>query len=524
MNKRSGDGFLPMWGVPEQVPLRGSICASHTVTGREGIADAAATLAKLDFQSASSHVPDRGHLQAADALAAEPLTRAAVNHVAALPQAGEVPPEEAALRERLRLIKDLQANSPTSACRDVRRVVEQVVTDCMDVLRQRLTASFDADPAAHAEAVRQVRTVLAETRWPTPNGQPLQRLTNACTKLHELPRFEDRLTPEVYRRVCAYLGQEGRAAAEGALEEVVRSVAAEAYQRQLPGLTRFLREAEQQGQRYAEQVKAFLDALAENQRAVRAQRQGRSSSVSVLLPGVGADEVLSGMKAARDCPDTHALATQLHADFAARLRETARRSHPQVDADRASVPTLLLHLGATELADAWLRLVEENLGGGHSLYDQARAYGLTRLAEELWQTAAPTCFFLGRDHDRFGMNLTEVAVVRLPLARGPADEQARGELAEFFRRRSLNCDVTDGSRADAEISVCRINAGWVIGAELANGALIQRYGQASDQGHPPHLLGLVSDAELGKASTAYLHLLSYSPAQRNGRGEDSLGR
>jgi hypothetical protein len=217
---------------------------------------------------------------------------------------------------------------------------------------------------------------------------------------------------------------------------------------------------------------------------------------------------VNALLVAKDCMEVATLASKMIGEFELRLRDRAGRSYPH--AATAGLPSLMLHVSYTDLVAVWTGLLDAiQRVPGFSLYERVRAFGLDAAADLLWERAGPTCFFAGRDHEVFGVSIKETAVLALPPARGgPEDERIRGELEQRFRAKAEDncCHVTHGAGSD-ELTVCRILAGFPIGIEYANHALLQSYAAASTRGHLPHLVGIVGDSELGRASPAHLALL-----------------
>jgi hypothetical protein len=276
---------------------------------------------------------------------------------------------------------------------------------------------------------------------------------------------------------------------------------------------------EQHGVQYQLQVAAFLSALADQEQLHRLDEQSTPSSIALVLPGPSQAEIISALMASRDSADMTTLTGKLAGEFELRLRDRARRSQPQAGGGLAS---LLLCIPYAELATVWTGLLEDvRRVSGFSLYERLRAYGLDAAVDLLWQRAAPTGFFAGRDHEAFGVTVHEVAVVALPPAHGgPEDERIRGELALRFHNRAENrCQVTDGAGGD-ELTVCRINTGWPIGIEQANHVLLQSYAAAGKRGHLPHLVGILTDSELGRPSPAYLAIAGGETAPTNSNGKE----
>lgn len=511
MSPSLGNGHQPMWGIANQVPNRGSIGVAHTVNNHDGIARAATEIFTRAIELADSRPLERGYESALRRVAPEALTRTALAALETAPGLDTEERDAESLRHRLALMKELSARTSSTRTQEVRRLVSQVVRDDVDKLLDSVRQSFDVNPVATSGVIRDIQANLAEMQWPQPTNSHTKKLVRITATIAELPGHEERLLPETLQRVIQDQSQAGWEAAAAALHEVVQSLVADEWQRQWPQLQASLQDVSHRCIGYEQAARQVHEALDENERMLREDQQSKASSVAMMLPGPTADEVVNGMKTVNHCADTPALANKMFAEFDVRLRQLARETHTHLDADGASLASLLLDLPVKDTTTEWLRLFDEHLGHGHSLYARVGAMGTETVTEFLWKRAAPTCFFLGRDHERFGMNITEVAIVRLPPTVGAEDPRIREHVASLFRGYSRNCHITTGAVDDREINVCRINCGFVIGIESANHSLIQRYGEAAEHGHLPHLAGIVADSPLGGPSSAYLSLLDSPP-------------
>lgn len=513
------NNYLSMWCIPDQRPSRGSIGVAHTAFSRSGRAEAGRTLAEEAVRLWHARPPDRAHEQQTDALALEHLVGAVESKVATFLQGT---PTAEQLEERLKLLTELQARNATASYRQVAHAIELVVAERTGKVGDGLGAAFDANPVAVGEALAHVRDALRGLVWPTTEtSAALKRFDRLVQKLRDLPEFEARLTPQATSRVSAYLVEEARAVASRATHEVLEMLTADALRRHLPSVTAALCDLEERGVRYQQQVTAMVNALADQVRVHHQDEQGTASSIALLLPGPSQHEIVGALMVAKDCTDITTLATKMIGEFELRLRDRASRSYPH--AASAGLPSLMLHLPYTELVTVWTRLLDAiQRVPGFSLYERLLAFGLDAAADQLWALAAPTCFFAGRDHEVFGVGIQEIAVVALPPARGgPDDERIRGELAQRFRAKAEDncCQVTDGAGSD-ELTVCRILAGFPIGIEYANHALLQSYVAAGNRGHLPHLVGIIGDSELGRPSPAHLALL-HSNTTSNGNATEN---
>ena len=193
------------------------------------------------------------------------------------------------------------------------------------------------------------------------------------------------------------------------------------------------------------------------------------------------------------------MASKFFDRFEKTLRERAPRACPWLDADRECLANLLRAIDADLLAAAFAELVEESLGPGHTLYEIIAGFGVDKSAQFLHARAAPTCHFGSRDIEAFNFDPLNLTIVCLPEAVGPRDPDIRTALKAAFEKLG-DCTFTVGPSTQRTVSVVRVYAGWCIGIEQANQALLQRYVRSGESGHTPHLLGLVTDSLLGEVS------------------------
>jgi hypothetical protein len=411
---------------------------------------------------------------------------------------------------------------PTAAYRQVAQAIELLVAECTNRVRDALQAAFDSNPVAISEALAHVREAIGRFAPPTTEGSAsLKRLDDLVQKLRDLPGFEERLVEQTAKRISDNLTEEARSAAALATHEILQVLTADALRRHLHTVTAASRDLEERSVRYQQQVTAFRNALTEQVQMRHQEEQASASSVAVLLPGPNQHDIIAALLVAKDCANKTTLVSQMIAELEVCLRERASRSCPEA-APGTGLPTLMLLLPYTELAAAWIGLLDSvQRVPGFSLYERLGAFGLDAAADQLWELAAPTCFFSGRDHEVFGVNVQEIAVISLPPASGgPNDERIRGDLAQRFRAKAEDncCHVTDG--AGSELTVCRIKAGFPIGIEHANHTLLQSYVAA--RGHLPHLVGIIGDSELGRPSPAHIALLQNQiPATPNTKENQS---
>lgn len=503
----NGNTFLPMWGIPDQIPSRATATTSKTNVGRGGVIDAAAALGRQVFETIKLARGERAHVQAIDDLNPGRLSKMAMTAITSLAQFESTPMTLAEVNERYEVLKHVAAGTASRDAREIAEAVQKVVEGRTAEVRAGFGKLFDQQPADVVDAVVQGRQQLNDYTPPRGNLKLLAKLRRILQRLHELPQFETSLVPGTYQGVRTALLQEARKATEEALVEVIDGQTWAALQDKRPTLEVFFKEIQARGVKFQTQVSAVVDDLAEKQQEARQQEQEMASSATLTLPGPDKDEVLTGMRTVAGCAEVSALVELLVPEFDAALRTFARHHYPHLDAQNASFATLNVEIRSGEIAEILVRLVESRLGTGHSLYQLVERYGIAKCAEYLVQRAGATCFFAGRTEHRFGFTPMEFAILRMPPAKDSADEEVRELFRGEVEHLAPNLHVDEGNDLDREISITRFFCGWIIGTEAANGALLQHYAFAGDEGHPPHLVGIVSDSPLGKVSPAYRNLL-----------------
>ena len=172
---------------------------------------------------------------------------------------------------------------------------------------------------------------------------------------------------------------------------------------------------------------------------------------------------------------------------------------------------LLLALPVGEVVDAFRGLVVESISGTHSFYETCQTYGLERLVSELVNRSQITSWFDGRDDSRFGIAKFHLTIVRMPSAVAPKDVQIKELMEGLFRQAGFHQLLTNGH--ERSLSVLRIYAGWPVGIEGGNTALLEAYGRSRLTGHLPHTVNVLPDSQAGEHAPGILKLLG-QPGQK----------
>ena len=502
-----------MYGIPDQIPLHGTITTAYTVIGEEGNAAAKSLLAARIFELFDQSRDERSFVQAIDALSPSTLAARAMTSVMSLSDCGDPPTTVTELKERHKLLRDVESGNTTPATRTMHDCVKKVVDDQREKLSQNLLRVFDACPASVCDAVAEVRERFQEFLRPAAGLKHLPKLSTVLRTLQEFSQFENEFLPEIDERVRAALLQEARTQAEKAFREVIERKVCKLLEQLRAELEAALKDLESRAQRFRQVIGDIHGQFVERQKELAREEEDRVSTACLSLPSPDKEQVLTGMKSALGCSDLAELANQLASQFEARLREHAKRVCPYLEAERASVPALMLEATTADLTQLIDDTVEDNLGNGHSLYELVDAYGVERAVKYLYERAGPTCSFSGRDCETLGVSPDELSIVRLPRARSPDDERIRTRIKNHFKKLP-KCHVDEEGETGREILLSRVHCGWPIGIESANSALHMAYIQSADHGHIPHLLQFLPDSPLGRIVPALRGLPGFS---RNGK-------
>lgn len=288
---------------------------------------------------------------------------------------------------------------------------------------------------------------------------------------------------------------------EGSLILIAQELSDELLRAELTKLIAFLDELAARGNDFSKRMHTTLSELEHRQKeAAQAQHISRASVV-MALQGPDEKEVLVGMIARNRCADLNQLTAVLLDAFETRLRQGVPRLCPYLDANTASLPDIIRAVAPATLAEEFLRLVEESVGPGHTVYEVIAKHGVDSVADFLYRRAAPTCHLGERDVEPFNISPVSLAIVRLPPTVGSRDSEIRESLMAAFEKRGA-CTFTEGTPSDRSVTAVRVHLGWPIGIAEENRSLLDRYLRSGERGHLPHLVKLVPDAPLGTVSPA----------------------
>ena len=514
MSYRSG--AMSMFGTSQQIPLQGSIITAYTMISEEGNIVAKALIARNICERLEEKNNESSFLQVTDSLNPNNLTKRIMTSVNSIPGLGASLETVDDIHARYEYLRHIELGNATSDVHAVYNCITNVLNEHYNELRESLFRVYDNCPSMVSDAIAAVRHKLQGLSGCKEELKHLTKLRRMVKTLHELALYEGEIPGKTLERTKRSLLQEARLDADRSLAEIVQRKVYRAIEKRNVQFEDTFKDLEYKAYIYQQRVADIYDYFAEREKQVSRNDAERMSMACLSLPGPDKEQVLSGIKAALSCSDLTEVTNVLVSDFEARLREYGKKTCPYIIAGSASIPTLMLEIGAEDLGKLINDMVEDNLGHGHSPYQIIETYGIERVAKCLHEKAAPTCSFSGRDCETLGVSIDEITIARLPKARTPSDEKILTRMKDHLKK-NPKCHLTEGGESEKEILLTRVQGGWPIGIENANSALHMAYVESGERGHVPHLLYLLPDSPLGctiPAINQYLDL-SKQPKEEN---------
>ncbi len=504
---------LPFWNTPNERFVRGSLNFAETEIGSGGVD--ASCLGVLDALDERLHrdPPARSVASALTNLSPRHAASAVRDRVSGIPELAPPGTDPAALRARRDTLASLAAGHEPSIRRKATAAAEEVAAAGMAILRAFLEQAFGTQPRRIAEVVAQVRTHRASEAECAVDRDALRRFGRLVQCLGELTDRRDALPDRTWRNAVAKLSARARDAYEEALTAFAAEAALEVLGNHLPKIEKALAEAARHGTAFQERIEGVRTAL-RGPAIPDGIAPPTPPTTVLLLDGATEGEVMATLRQRLGAADPDALGEKVRAVLEPQLRARADRAQPALPPG-ASLPMVLIGLDAACIAAELRALVEDATREGFGLYDLVDRHGVDAAARFLWTRSGPTCHLGGRAIEAFGVTPTEVAILRLPTPANDRERAIAERLANSFRGHG-SCEVrySDGARS---VSALRVLAGFPIGIEEQNRALLERYARAKELGHKPHLAGLVPDSPNGEASPAILRLREQIRALRKTR-------
>jgi hypothetical protein len=482
--------LLPFLDPDQNSLLRMSLNCALTDQGSAGAqAVAVALLNGLLEEQQTRQLHERLDL---DALDAQRLVDAVIQQVHNLPEVQEVLAEGPATGQRL--LRDLAARKSLRVVRRIDETVRLATAEPLEVLRTRLHERLQDAPLTCLDGLEEIARLLRDYAFPAPDYASHSRLAaglrsiDAVERAPGIGKLKERLAATLARQCEHELEQAFKASALELISGELRKGVAG-----LLALVDDLRARQMAYRRNTDEVRGTL----QRQHAEAKQRTVHArSSVFLELPTPSCEQLLSGIRDNLKCADQAALAAQFQDKLHFALNETARQRRPFITTP-ATLTDLLIQMPAADVAEGVHEVVADLISGLHSVYTAVRSTGVAVVARELFERAEPLCQLSARTDIRLNVEPHTDLIVRLPVARGPDDAEIQELLRQEFRELHRAPQFVAES-LDSEIAVIRTLVGFPIGIESDNESMLVDYAASADQGHHPHLFGILPDAPIGR--------------------------
>ena len=411
-----------------------------------------------------------------------------------------------AIRKQADLMKDLQAGRRPDVGEQITRATFTICQEAGQHLRRAFDAAADEAPSKVDEVVDDLVKAIDQMAACDPgDAQAVGRFIQRAEQITGLTRWRQELPESTFKSLERQLLQAVQTEHNLALDWLVADRFRYAWQDARNAFKARLDQFRENSQAFRTKVRRCIEELDRFYQRAKQRTAALRSGNRVLLGGPRDEELRSALMENRKAGSQVELFEGLRHDFEIGLRERALRRGLGTEIQQAPFRRLVLALPADDIVEVFLDLLIAGVSKTYSLYEACQAYGLRRLVSELILRSRTTSWFEGRDDPRFGIIRCNFEMVRLPAAANPKDAEIKAIIETYFREAGFHEIKTSGYARS--ISVLRINAGWPLGIEGGNVALLQAYGRSVLTGHLPHLIGILPDSQAGRHAPGLLRLL-----------------
>jgi hypothetical protein len=490
--------------TPENLHRRATCNSSCTHLDMSAMADVALTMLVELVENMRSRTP----IQAVDLdeLDSTALSVAVNRRIQGIPELAELAASD--LEGRQRLLRDVAAAKSTRVWRQMREIAEEVIDEPVTRIRRELDKAVLSAPFKTAKIADDIKRGLAAIVYGDANQDALRQFTNNKRSIDALDSSAGRGLGPIVKLLEKGLRESIAQAFDESIEAIAQGITNEIVRAKVDELLPLLEEHQAdctQLRTHLEEVTKILD-----RRCTAACHSGavRSDSVDVVLSGPGKDELLATMKDRLKCADRRELVERYAEKLETALNQIAERR--SLIETPAKLVVLLRRLEPEIVADAIDMLARECLGEAHTVYASIRRDGVPMIAKQLFQLADVLVSFACRDHAHLMVEPRNDTIVRLPEPRGPDDQQIKEDLlGELTALSANNLTVQPAGLQEQEITVTRTVIGWPVGVLEDNDRLLVAYEQSAEDGHRPHLFGLLPGSELGQQDAATMSLAKH---------------
>jgi hypothetical protein len=338
----------------------------------------------------------------------------------------------------------------------------------------------------------------------TGNGHALAHFQKRAVQFKNLPRLKDQVKEATYDKLISHLVQEAQSEYSDVLKQWAEDHFGEYRKNELELVRERFEKFVADSRDFRSKVRICIDECKKRLNIAKERLTTLKAGNEVILEEASKAEFLAALMASHKVGSQSELISELRHDFELRLREQAeQRGMGSQYAQQMPFRALILAMSETDIVDVFTTLILEGTSDSHSFYEACQAYGLERLVSDLVSRSRITSWFEGLDNPRFGIICHEVRIVRMAKAVNPNEAKIKEVLNALFTREGFYIEDNFHAR---NISALRIYAGWPIGIEGGNSALLKAYKKSAEIGHLPHLVGVLPDTKAGEHATGIMRL------------------
>lgn len=508
MNRNQNISFLRMWGIPDQLPSRGSVNSSHTCVGAVGFTSAILTLWNLLTSMWKSPESEKACLAALDAFEPRKIIDVISTHISGIQELSTPSSSDENISARQRTLSAIASETAPKFIRKISEIANTNISKIEEDIKKYIEDAVESSPTDFTRILSSVTRAIDRFELPNINQKPIERLSYLVRSIESVRQHSKYLRKITCDTVLQVLREKAVREYALGIEALSNKTTKEVLQSSFLRLKEFIEEVAAKGGDIIEKTRQVQNELELRVKASSEQHENSRASVVLLLDGPGEKEILAGIKSRLQRTSLHEVVKDIRDVYVKSLQNVAKQRYASLDYENSSLAKIVLTMGARELADVFCSVVNDTLGEGHSIYEIIDRIGVKDCAKFLWQRAEITCHLGGRDQDRFNIAPVRLAIVRLPMPVGNRDPEIRERLMNAFRSEG-DCTFVDGNIADRDVSIVRAEAGWPVGIDQLNEGLILSYIESGDKGHTPHLFDIVPDSKLGRVSPSYRLLVSH---------------
>jgi len=372
------------------------------------------------------------------------------------------------------------------------------VRNQFDLAAARAPSKVDTVVGDLADAVAQMDCAK------TGDGHALARFQKRAGQFKNLPRLKDQVKESAYERLTTHLVQESQKEYSDVLKQWAEDHFWEYRKNELELCRERFEKFMADSRDFRSKVRICIDECKKRLNIAKERLTTLKAGNEVILEEANKTEFLAALTTRLKVGSRSELIGELRHNFEHRLREQAeRRGIGSQYAQQMSFRALILAMSEADIVDNFTSLILEGTSDSHSFYESCQGYGLERLVTDLVNRSRITSWFEGLDNPRFGISCHEVRIVRMAKTANANEAKIKEVLDALFTREGFYIEDNYHARS---ISVSRVYAGWPVGIEGGNAALLKAYKKSADIGHLPHLVGVLPDTKAGEHASGIMRL------------------